>query len=572
MIKEQTTRNEAVLTRRDCFEKTCKLLFSFFVMLALCKDGYAQDKTGEIDKIFRWATQETPGCACAVAKDGKVVVNRAYGSADLERSVPLNVHSIFDAGSLTKQFVAAAILLLVKEERLSLSDDVRKYIPQLPDYGHTITIDHLLTHTSGIRDWTGMLPLAAGNEDALTMILRQRSLNFVPGEEWSYSNSGYVLLKEIVARASGLPFADFTRKRIFEPLGMKSTSYREDMREVIRNRALAYDKGRNGWRLAMLLDNDRGGGGILSTAADLLIWNEALAYKTLSAFVTEKIQEPARLKNGRLLSYARGLFIDKSPDGSRFWWHSGSADGYKSLLGRFPEHSLSIAIMCNSGDGTDRVSFARRIFDLLVPAAGAQRAITAPPIASSGVDTASLDLSSRTGLYFNENSGEPLQLVVDRGRLRVANGPILVAQAKDRFKPWETDLNFLSNDDFELHFLSPNGFERKTMEGKIVRYRRGRPFAPKPDELKAFAGRFGSVEIGTVFRMEPKGNQLVMSLEHAPARRLELKPVDEDTFQFNRMLVRFRRDKSGQVMGLDYSNPLLRNVQFTRLNDTANER
>lgn len=144
----------------------------------------AQDKTSEVDKIFSWATPATPGCVVAVSQHGKLVVNRAYGLADLERDVPLSTGSIFDAASLRKQFVAAAVLLLVEEGRLSLSDDVRKYIPELPDYGHKITLDHLLTHTSGLRDWVPLRNGANGSYDAMTMILRQRGLNFAPGEEW----------------------------------------------------------------------------------------------------------------------------------------------------------------------------------------------------------------------------------------------------------------------------------------------------------------------------------------------------------------------------------------------------
>src|SRR5215216_2603447 len=156
---------------------------------------YAQDKTSEIDKIFSWATPATPGCAVAVSQHGKLVVNRAYGSADLERDVPLSPSSIFDIGSVRKQFVAAAVLLLVEDGRLSLSDDIRKHFPELPDYGHKVTVDHLLTHTSGIRDWQGLRSLVGGSvDDVVGLTLRQRGLNFAPGEEWSYSNSGYVLL------------------------------------------------------------------------------------------------------------------------------------------------------------------------------------------------------------------------------------------------------------------------------------------------------------------------------------------------------------------------------------------
>src|ERR1044071_7208936 len=153
--------------------------------------AYAQDKTGEIDKIFNSVTPGAPGCAVAVSQHGKLVVNRAYGSADLERDVPLSPSSIFDIGSVRKQFVAAAVLLLVEDGRLSLSDDIRKHFPELPDYGQKITVDHLLTHTSGIRDWTGLRSLVGGNVDnVVSLILRQRGLNFAPDEEWSYSNSG----------------------------------------------------------------------------------------------------------------------------------------------------------------------------------------------------------------------------------------------------------------------------------------------------------------------------------------------------------------------------------------------
>jgi CubicO group peptidase (beta-lactamase class C family) len=544
--------------------------FPFLVSFAIAAllvgaPAYAQDKTSEIDKIFIWATPSAPGCAVAVSQRGKLVVNRAYGSADLERDVPITPDTIFDIGSTHKQFVAAATLLLVEEKRLSLSDDVRKYISELPDYGQKITIDHLLTHTSGIRDWTGLLPLAAGNPDALTVILRQRNLNFAPGDEWSYSNSGYVLLKEIVARASGMSFGEFARKRLFEPLGMKLTSYSVDMREVVKNRALAYEKEGGRWKVAMRLDNNRGGGGILSAASDLLIWNDALTNNRLGAFVTEKLQEQAKLNNGRQVKYARGLIVD-SYRGVKEVSHSGGAAGYHSWLGRHPAEGLSTVVLCNS-DAVAATALARRINDLFVPGAGAQGAENnLPPIAADGVDVAGLDLNGRAGLYFSEGA-EPLLLVVDRGRLRVAGGPALVAQSKDRFKRWGASLEFMSQDEFEMRFLSPDEFELKSMEGKATRYSRAQPYAPTADELKAFAGRYESAEIGAVFQIESKGDGLQVRLEHTPSRSLELKPVARDTFQISRVTLRFHRDKSGKVVALGYSNPLIRNAKFTRLSD-----
>jgi len=543
-----------------------KTLLAMPLVLALCVTAYAQDKTSEIDKIFNWATPETPGCACAVSQNGKVVFNKSYGSADLERNVPLSLNSVLDAGSVTKQFVAAAVLLLVEEGKLSLTEDIHKYIPELPDYGKKITLDHLMTHTSGIRDWTGIMTLTAGNEDALTLILRQRGLNFPPGEAFSYSNSGYVLLKEIVARTSGMSFDDFTRMRLFEPLGMQHTAYRTDLKAVVKNRALAYEKDRKGWSLAMKLDKDRGGGGgLLSTAGDLLIWNDALANGRLGKYVTEKLHEPATLNKGRKLGYGRGLFLD-TYRGTKEVWHSGGAGGYSTWLGRYPEQGLSIALMCNT-DAMGTSGIARRIVGLYMPATGVSNADNGiPPIAAEGVDTAGLNLENRTGLFFNEDKGDPLRLVVDRGRLRFDDGPVLVAQGKDRFKRWGTSLQYLSGEEFELNFLSADKFELKYTDGKTVYYRRAQSYTYKDEELKAFAGRFGSNEMAVVFQLEPKGNELLVSIDHTPSRTVSFKSVSRDTFQFGRMTLRFKRDKNGKVIAFDYSNPVVSNIKFTKLN------
>jgi CubicO group peptidase (beta-lactamase class C family) len=526
--------------------------------------AYAQDKTAEIDKVFSWAKADAPGCAVAVSEQGKLVVNRAYGSADLERDVPLNPASVFDAGSLRKQFVAATVLLLIEEKRLSLAEDIRKYLPELPDYGHKITLDHLLTHTSGLRDWTGLLPLAGGDPDALTIILRQRGLNFAPGEEWSYSNSGYVLLTEIVARTSGMPFSAFTRKRLFEPLGMKTTTYIDDLRSVVKNRALAYEKEGNRWRLDMLLGNDRGGGGaLLSTASDLLIWNDALTNARLGAFVSEKLQEPARLNNGRQISYARGLTVEPYGDG-KMVWHSGGAAGYHSWLGRLPAQSLSIAVMCNS-DAMAATALAHRVANQFLPAAPAPAPEAGAPPALPA--DALPEVNAKSGLFFNEQTGEPMRLVVDRGRFRVAGGPGLVPLSKDRFRRWGASVQFMSQDEFELHFLSPDQFELKSMEGKLTRYRRAQPYAPTPDDLKAFAGRFESDEIGAVLQMASGKDGLLGRANDSPVALPEFRPVDRDTFQLGGVILRFLRDKAGKVVALDYSNPLVRNIKFTRLSD-----
>jgi CubicO group peptidase (beta-lactamase class C family) len=543
-----------------------RYLFRLLVSaLLIATPAFAQDKTAEVDKIFSWTKPNEPGCAVAVSQNGKIVVNKAYGAADLERDVPITPNTVFDAGSVRKQFVAAAILLLVEEGKLSLNDDVRKHLPQLPDYGYKLTVDHLLTHTSGLRDWPPLLNLAGGDPDAMTLILRQRELNFAPGEEWSYSNSNYVLLPEIVARVSGMPFAEFARKRLFEPLGMKLTTYVDDPLNLIKNRALAYKKEAGNWKMDMYLGNDRGGAGSLfTTASDLVIWNDALTTNRLGAFVTQKLQEPATLNNGRKLSYARGLQLEPFRRGGQLVWHSGGAAGYSTIAGRLPEQGLSVAIMCNA-DSSARSAYAGRLFDLFLPAASVQ---TAPSTTNPGGGGAvAVDLTGKAGLFFDEKNAQPLRLAVSNNTLAIAGGGPLVALAADRFRNQRKSMSFLSEAEFELQFLSADQIEIKTKEGGVTRYRRAKPFTPTAAELQAFAGRYKSDEMMAVFEMTPGKNSLLGQANEKPGPPFEFKPIDRDTFQFAGLILRFVRDKAGKVTGLEYSNPLLRNIKFTRLNE-----
>lgn len=536
------------------------------IALFFATPAFAQDKTAEVDQIFSWTKPNEPGCVVAVSQHGKLIVNKAYGSADLERDFPLHTNSVFDAGSVRKQFVAAAILLLAEEGKLSLTDDVRQYMPQLPDYGHKITVDHLLTHTSGIRDWQPLLNLAGGNPDAMTMILRQRELNFAPGEEWAYSNSGYVLLPEIVARISGMPFSEFVRKRLFEPLGMKQTTYIYDPLTLIKNRALAYKKEAGGWKMDIYLGNDRGGAGALfTTATDLVTWNDALTGNRLGAYVTQKLQEPATLNNGRKLSYARGLQVEPFRRGGQLVWHSGGAAGYSTLAGRLPEQGLSLAMTCNA-DGSARAAYAGRIFDLFL-SSGSQPQTDAPAANPGVAGVTASDLRSKAGLFFAETTGQPMRLAVNQNTLAIAGGSPLVALAADRFRNQRTSVFFMSEAEFELQFLSADRFEIKTKEGNTTRYRRALPFTPTAAELQAYAGRYQSPELMAVFEMTPGQAGLLGRANDAPGAPLAFRPVERDTFQFAGITLRFTRDQAGKIVGLDFSNPLLRQVKFNRLTD-----
>lgn len=236
-----------------------------------------------IDKVFaRWNSTTLPGCTVGVSRAGQVVT-RAYGMADLEHGVPNRPDAIIEAGSVSKQFTAAAVLLLVQQGKVSLDDAVRKYIPELPDYGAPLTVRHILTHTSGLRDWGSIEGIvgwprttrAYTHAHVLDIVSRQKALNFPSGTAYSYSNTGYNLAAILVERVSGQSFQNFTRENLFAPLGMTRTSWRDDFTRVVQDRSIAYDVSSTGEvTMDMPFENVFGNGGLLTTVGDLLRWNE----------------------------------------------------------------------------------------------------------------------------------------------------------------------------------------------------------------------------------------------------------------------------------------------------------
>jgi CubicO group peptidase (beta-lactamase class C family) len=321
----------------------------------------AQDKaSAAVDEVFADFTKAgSPGCAAAVYRNGRIIYARGYGLANIEEDVPIVPQSVFDIGSTSKQFTAASILLLEKQGKLSVNDDVRKYIPELPDYGPKITILHLLNHTSGLRDYLTLMELAGINidsvttdEDALQIITRQKALNFAPGSDWLYSNTGFFLLSIIVKRASGETLREFAAANIFNPLGMTHTQFRDDHTALIANRAMAYDpkERKDGYALNVSYFEQTGDGAVHTSVEDLLKWDENFYSGQVGGkeFLTE-IQEQGKLNNGKVLDYAKGLFITDYR-GLHTVSHGGSWGGYRAELLRFPEQHFSVACLCNRGD------------------------------------------------------------------------------------------------------------------------------------------------------------------------------------------------------------------------------
>ena len=300
-----------------------------------------------------------PGCAVGVARGGDVLHARGYGLANLDHEVAITPDTVFDVGSVTKQFTAASIVLLSLDGALGLGDDIRTYLPELPDYGPTITIDHLLHHTSGVRDYLNLMALA-GREfyapishlDIVELMARQRALNHPPGERYSYSNTGYMLLATIVERVSGRSFGTFARERIFEPMGMTASFLYEDAEHVVPHRATGYAPGAGG-RFRMVHNFSfatAGDGQLYTTVGDLLRWSRAFATDRVAGpDFTALMLTPGTLAEGETLGYGGGLFLGEYR-GLTTNGHGGSTWGFRARLVRLPDHELAVAVLCNRED------------------------------------------------------------------------------------------------------------------------------------------------------------------------------------------------------------------------------
>jgi CubicO group peptidase (beta-lactamase class C family) len=515
-----------------------------------------------IDALFaRWHAPTDPGCAVAAARDGRTILQRAYGMASLEDGVLNTPATIFEGGSVSKQFTAAAVLRLAQRGRLSLEDDVRKYVPELPDYGTPIRLRHMLNHTSGLRDW-GTVVDAAGwprgsrvhtHAHVLDILSRQRELNFPPGSEYSYSNSNYNLLAIIVARVSGMPFAEFTRKELFEPLGMTSTSWRDDYTRIVPGRSTAYDRRDGQWHLDMPFENVHGNGGLLTTVDDLLRWNRSFTDSTLGPAFVREMERRGRLTNGGVIRYALGLSLDEYrgvPEVS----HSGATAGYRAFLARYPRQRLDVALLCNAGNaGT--TSLTHQIVDILL----ASELGPTTPDAIPAVTLTPAALAARAGLYRSERDRTSLRIVADHGALHLEDGAPLRAMSDSAFRvgAGPTVITFRGGAAPSARMLWP------TRDADTTRYVRVEPWRPTRAELLAFAGEYASDEADVSYRVAVDSGKLV--LRWRPDGEIAIEPVYRDTFAARGAgIVWFHRDRRGRITGLSVGLGRARDIRFRK--------
>jgi CubicO group peptidase (beta-lactamase class C family) len=336
------------------------------------------DLTDRLDELFKeWDRNDSPGAALGLFKDGRIIYARGYGIANLEYSLPWTPQTPSRTGSISKQFTAMCIALLAEQGKLSLDDDIRRYFPAWPDYNGRITLKHLFYHTSGVRDYLTLVELMGKPEgsghvytpkELVRTLLRQKELNFKPGEMYSYSNSGYFLLSEIVSQVSGEKTSAFAKKHVFDPLGMSNTHFHDDPNEIVKNRAYGYSPLEGGgFRIDEVRLEVIGDLGVFTTIEDFLKWDQNFYKNKLGQGTQELISTmltKGRLDDGEELPYGLGLRIDHYR-GLKTISHGGSAVGYQAQYMQFPDHKFSIVILANlSTFPAGRI--ARQIADLFL--------------------------------------------------------------------------------------------------------------------------------------------------------------------------------------------------------------
>ncbi len=567
----------------------------------------AESVTTKVDQLFaQWNKSDSPGCALGIAKDGQLIYKRGYGIANLNYNIPISPQSIFNIESMAKQFTAMSILILAKKGKLSLDDDLQKYLPELPPYQSPITIRHLIHHTSGIRNYVELAELAGmkdvnvhlTEEDFLGLIARQKELNFKPGEESLYSNSGYFLLGLIVKRVSGQSLREFAGENIFKPLGMNNTQFVHDRTLVVKNRVTAYLPASNGgFSAAIAVDDPPGDGGLYTSVEDLFLWDQNFYNNKLGGgmdLISEELS-PGKLNNGENTGYAFGLGINEYK-GLKTISHGGSGGGFTSVMIRFPEQNFSVVCLCNAGYKVDPYRLADQIADIVLAdqfkkdAAGVNETVAAAP------DTLSIpekELASLTGLYVDPSTASSVRFYMKDGKLMLdydqGDVHVLSPLSHNRFR-----VVGASVEESEIVFVRP--IAGGPMQVKNIVAGKTKTFDPVQSEtltsvqLAEFSGKYRSDELaGATYTLSIKDGKLslrvrngitvfsdrVLVLAFAQAsgsqapKDILLTPAFADVFftfvDDELIIVRFMRNQQNAVSGFTLSTETVRKLRFNKL-------
>jgi CubicO group peptidase (beta-lactamase class C family) len=547
-----------------------KLLFFLFVPFNIVAQTFSDSIGSKIDSIFRSYTAVTPGCAVAVLKDGEIVFKKGYGQANMEYSIPIIPTTIFHIASESKQYVAFCMLLLEKERKLSIDDDIRKYLDFVPDFGHKITIRHLIHHTSGLRDQWQLLANSGWQlDDVITqqhvvkLVSKQKALNFIPGEEFMYCNTGYTLMAEIVKKVSGLTLREYCDKNIFQPLGMKDTHFHDNYQEIVPGRAYSYNRlPGKGFQHAVLSYSIVGATSLLTTVLDEAKWLNNYETGTVGGKdLIEKMYQTGVLNDGRKLTYAFAIDIGKYKGWQQIG-HGGGDAGFRTYACRFPQKGLGIVVFSNSGD-VNPGGLVNQIADLLI-----RDTMQESSSKENTLITDSIFLKRLQGKYFSERGNLPEILWKD-GKL---NGINTFSRA-----PYEIKVTAAGNNRYSLSsggvliLDEKNKSSDSVMEMKIenlnntIVYKR-QPSLPQKITAE-FAGKYYGDETEAFYYVTEKDGQL--TLTHRKYVDAPLKYVAPDQFTSPHWWmnhIRFIRDKKGKIIAFEVNSGRIQHLRYDRQN------
>ncbi|HEY6298374.1 MAG TPA: serine hydrolase domain-containing protein [Candidatus Binatus sp.] len=521
----------------------------------------------------QWNTPSSPGCAVAVMKGGRIVYEHGYGMADLDHNVPITTATVFNVGSIAKQFTGAAILMLAQDGKLSLDDPIRKYLPELPYFGVPITLRQMLAHTSGLRDYEILLhfdgwrldsPDLLTNDDIFYILSRQKELNFPPGTDYAYSNTNYMLLAQVVSRLSGQSFPDFAMARLFQPLGMKHTHFRQDHGEVVKNLAYSYIDDDHVLRLCLPNYDIFGATNLMTTVEDLARWNENFfSGRVGGSRMVQQLQQPGQLNDGTLVNYAPGEFVGTTPGGLK-WAQSGTAGdaGYRADALRVPDHHLTAITVCNLGS-INPTDLNVHIADLYLEG---KFSASLSPVHAESFHADAAQLASYVGIFTDAKENYVLKLE-QRGDALWAEsyiGPNAIGPAQldaigeGRFRGLGMD---------PLVFSSDHRSAKAALSGMpSIQYARVPAYNPATSELREFEGEYESKELDIPYHVAIEGNGLILRALKLAGEPIT--PIIKDLFVGEDRRIRFTRDADGKVTGFVMSG-FFNRVQNLKFEHTA---
>jgi CubicO group peptidase (beta-lactamase class C family) len=534
--------------------------------------------TQQVDALFaEWDKPTSPGCALGVIRDGSLIYKRGYGMANLENNVPISPSTVFLIGSTSKQFTAASILLAESQGHLSVDDDIRTYLPEMPDYGDPITVRHLLYHTSGIREYYSLSSLAGEypgdnvvtNEQIIAFLARQQGLNFRPGTHYSYATTNYLLLGEIVKRATGKSLKQFAEENIFAPLGMVHTHFHDDRLHVVKNRANAYSlRGEGEFALAWSSNYATvGNTGVYTTIEDLFLWDQNL-YKNRLAKpdLVDRLVTPGMLTDGTELHYASGLKVGHYR-GVRHISHDGGTMGFRANSVQFPDLRFSVVCLCNLSS-TSPNQLTGQVAELYLADAFEPDVLPTEP-----VEVSESTLREMARAYRDPDTGDVLEFFAEEGSLVFHNEEgkitVLTPLSATRFRlplglPYRHEYEFYKPDSnakwqvkITARFYPPD-------TELLFWYEPVELAAPTEAQLQDYVGEYRNEELPATYSVSNENGRLVATLPRFGTVPLE--PTIPDHFQLSwwGYYFEFARGEKGRIVGFDLRSSRVRDVRFVR--------